>query len=161
MDVAPPGAGEDGLEASFEGGPSEPLTATFGVSGLDEAGVVLPGSPAAAAAALRAPGGTYAFAPLTTAPYLTHERISTIQNIGGILNALDLLVSPVLSGANKVHDTLLGDMNIVGRRLREPMSPCPPSETCEALTDMISFANAAARFSFSLKSGALRSSLVV
>lgn len=45
--------------------PSGALTATFGSSVLAGGVVVIPAAPV-----LRAPGGTYAFAPRTTAPYL-------------------------------------------------------------------------------------------
>lgn len=73
MADALPGAGDEGLEASFEATPSDPFTTTLVVgaaSDLGGAGVALPDPPVVVPAALRAPGGMYAFAPLTTAPYL-------------------------------------------------------------------------------------------
>jgi len=63
------GAGEGVLDDDWPGGcivaPSGPLTETFGISGwvaLLTGGETAPG--------FRAPGGTYALVPRTTAPYL-------------------------------------------------------------------------------------------
>lgn len=68
--ATPPGAGDAGFWASLAPLVSEPLTDTFGISGF--VGVpaldTVPG--AAEETVLRAPGGTYALALLTTAPYL-------------------------------------------------------------------------------------------
>ena len=70
------GAGEDVLDGIGDwllatALPSGPFTDTLGISGLGNGPVLgAPLEAAAAAAALRAPGGTYALLPRTTAPYL-------------------------------------------------------------------------------------------